>query len=142
MLMRKVSAKDKIPNGLLRTAAASGIAVGLAAASLGGIGTASARCIGISSINIGDGCRTTLGSFALGLGPNTMALSAGLLTSAIAIGLGNEDTEVTQATSFGTFSFAWAGGPDTLAETNGNASPRRHARRERPSARRHRYGRR
>ena len=125
MLMRRVSAKDKIPNGLLRTAAASGIAVGLATASLGGIGTANGTCIGFSGFNIDDGsggCFTTVGSFALGLGPNTIATSAGLLTSAIAVGFGNEPLEITQATSFGFFSFAWAGGPDTLAETNGNAN--------------------
>lgn len=76
--------------------------------------------MGISGFNTGDGCFSTPGSFALGLGDGTVATSAGFLTSAIAIGLGNGQTELTQATSFGTFSFAWAGGPDTLAETTGN----------------------
>ena len=119
---RRNTSKGKLASGLLGCAVASG----LAAASLGGVPTASATCIGISGINInlggGGGCFTTVGSFALGLGPNTIATSAGFLTSAIAIGLGNEPSEITQATSFGLFSFAWAGGPDTLAETNGNAN--------------------
>ena len=114
--------RGKLPSGLLRGAAVSGIAVGLAAASLGGVPTAAATCIGISGINIGTGCFTTFGSFALGLGPGTTAISAGPLTAAIAVGLGNEQTELTTASSFGIFSFAWAGGPDTLAETRGNAN--------------------
>ena len=44
------------------------------------------------------------------------------MTAAIADGFGNEQTELTTASSFGIFSFAWAGGPDTLAETHGNAN--------------------
>ena len=49
--------KDKLASGLLRGAVVSGLAAGLAAASLGGVGTANATCIGISGINInlGDG---------------------------------------------------------------------------------------
>ena len=111
---------DKIPNGLLRTAAASGIAVGLATASLGGIGTANGTCIGFSGINIGDGCLSTLGSFAIGLGPNTFAAAGGLFSFAIANGLGNAETELTTAASLGSFNLAYAGGPDTLAQANGN----------------------
>ena len=87
MLMRKVSSKDKIPNGLLRTAVASGVAVGLATASLGGIGTASGTCIGISGINIGEGCDSSFGNFALGLGEGTVAVARdGFINGAIAIG--------------------------------------------------------
>ena len=37
MLMRRVSAKDKIPNGLLRGTAVAGLVSGLAAASLGAV---------------------------------------------------------------------------------------------------------
>ena len=55
MLMRRVSSKDKIPNGLLRTAVASGAAVALATASLGVVGTATASCINFSGIAIGGG---------------------------------------------------------------------------------------
>ena len=99
---------------------------GLAAASLGGVPTANATCIGISGINInlgdGGGCFSTLGSFSLGIGPNTIATATGFLNGAVAIGLGNEPLEITQAASFGFFNFSWAGGPDTFAETNGNAN--------------------
>ena len=55
MLMRRVSAKDRVPNGLVRAALVAGVASGVVAASLGGIGTASGTCIGISGIDIGDG---------------------------------------------------------------------------------------
>ena len=53
MLMRRASSKDKIPDGLLRTAVASGAAVALATASLGALGTATASCINFSGIAIG-----------------------------------------------------------------------------------------
>ncbi len=55
MLMRRVSSKDKIPNGPLRTAVASGAAVALATASLGVVGPASASCINIWGFGIGGG---------------------------------------------------------------------------------------
>ncbi len=73
MLMRRVSSKDKIPDGLLRTAVASGAAVALATASLGVLGTASASCINFSGIGIGDGaavhCQASFGSIAIVIGP-------------------------------------------------------------------------
>ena len=119
---RRDISKDKLASGLLRGAVVSGLAAGLAAASLGGVPTANGTCIGISGINIGGGCFTTVGSFALGLGPNTTASAIGFLNGAVAIGLGNEPLEQTQAASFGFFNFAWADGPDTFAETNGNAN--------------------
>ena len=91
MLMRRVSAKDRIPDGLVRAALVSGIAVGVATASLGGIGTASGTCIGLSGINInlggGGGCDSSFGNFALGLGPGTVAVAReGFINGAIAIG--------------------------------------------------------
>ena len=89
MLMRRVSAKDKIPNGLVRAALVSGVAVGLAAASLGGVPNADATCIGISGINIGDGCHSTVGSFALVLGTGGTATTGGFLNAAIAVGNGD-----------------------------------------------------
>ena len=104
MLMRRVSAKDKIPDGLLRAALVSGIAVGVATASLGGIGTASGTCIGLSGINIGEGCDSSFGNFALGLGPDTVAVAReGFINGAIAIG-----------TNVGAF----AGSPDGISVAN------------------------
>ena len=50
---RRNTSKGKLASGLLGCAVASG----LAAASLGGVPTASATCIGISGINIGEGIR-------------------------------------------------------------------------------------
>ncbi len=103
MLMRRVSPKDKIPIGLRRTA---GIAVvtGVAAASVGGIGTAQATCIGLSGINIGIGCDSSFGNFALGLGPDTVAVAReGFINGAIAIG-----------TNVGAF----AGHPDGISVAN------------------------
>ncbi len=51
-------------------------------ASLGGVPTANAWCIGISGINIGEGCTTELGTFALGIGDETTATAGGFLTGA------------------------------------------------------------
>lgn len=87
MLMRQVSSKSKVSNGILRAAMVSGVVSGVAAASLTGAGPVNATCIGISGINIGNGCNSTLGTFALGLGPGTLAdASGGFLNGAIAIG--------------------------------------------------------
>ena len=62
--------KDKLASGLLRGAVVSGLVSGLAAASLGGVRTASATCIGISGINInigdGGGCISTFGQLRAG----------------------------------------------------------------------------
>ncbi len=73
MLMRRVSSKDKIPNGPLRTAVASGAAVALATASLGVVGTAAASCINFGGIAIGGGgaagaCQAAFGSIAIVIG--------------------------------------------------------------------------
>jgi hypothetical protein len=97
--------KDKVAGAVLVSV--------LAAASLGGVGTASATCIGISGINIGDGCSSSFGNFALGLGEDTTANAAGNLTSAIAIGTG------TTAGSTGSGSLAYAGGLESEALANG-----------------------
>ncbi len=87
MLMRRVSAKDKVNNGLLRAALVAGVASAVAVGSLGGVGPANGTCIGISGINIGSGCTSTFGNFALGLGEGTVANSSGgFLNGAIAIG--------------------------------------------------------
>ena len=90
MLMRRVSAKDRIPNGLLRAAVVSGVTAALAAASLAGVPNADATCLGIFGISINDGsgghCSSSLFSFALGLGPGTSATALGNLNAAIAVG--------------------------------------------------------
>src|SRR4051812_22235605 len=87
MLMRRVSAKDKVNNGLVRAALVAGVASAVAMGSLCGVGPANGTCIGISGINIGTGCTSTLGNFALGLGTGTVAnSSSGFLNGAIAVG--------------------------------------------------------
>ena len=112
MLMRRVSPKDKIPIGLRRTAGIAVVSV-VAAASLGGIGAANATCVGFSGIDIGPGCTTTGRlSFAFVLGDGT-ADASGLFTNAI--GLGLNDPAIAQSTGF--FSLAYAGGGNTVAET-------------------------
>jgi hypothetical protein len=51
------------------------------------VGPANGTCIGISGINIGSGCTSTFGNFALGLGEGTVAnSSSGFLNGAIAVG--------------------------------------------------------
>ena len=105
--------KGKLASGLMGV----GLASGLVAASLGGVPTASATCIGISGINInlggGGGCTSTFGNFALGIGPGTIANATGDLTSAIATGTG------TRADSAGFGSLAYAGGLGSEAFANG-----------------------
>ena len=81
MTERWTTSKDK----LARAAAVSGLAAGLTATSLIGGPTANAWCVGISGINIGAGCASTLGNIALGLGPNAVANSNGL-SLAVALG--------------------------------------------------------
>jgi hypothetical protein len=83
--------KDKRASGLLRGAAVAGVVSGLAAASLSGVPTANATCLGIFgiSINLGDGghCSSSLTTFALGIGPNTFATAnVGFFNAAIAVG--------------------------------------------------------
>ncbi len=79
------NSKDKLASSLRRGAVVSGVAAAVAAASLGGVPNADATCIGISGFNIGDGCNSTLGNFALVLGTGT-ATTAGFLNAAIAVG--------------------------------------------------------
>jgi hypothetical protein len=57
---RRGISKDKVARG----AVASGLAAGLVAATLTGTGTAHAWCVGLSGIDIGGGCDSTIGNFA------------------------------------------------------------------------------
>ncbi len=117
MLMRRVSSKDRIPNGLVRTALVAGVASGVVAASLGGVGTASGTCIGLSGIDIGDGCETTFGNFALGLGDETVATATnGFINGAIAIGTNIEAIAGTGPLDF--FNFAFNSGNATDGATS------------------------
>ena len=72
----------------------------------------SATCIGIGGINIGTGCDSTFGNFALVLGTGT-ATAHGFFTAAIGTG-----TDIT-AVSDGLGTLAYAGGTGSLAETQG-----------------------
>jgi hypothetical protein len=112
VLMRRVTTKDKLNNGLVRAALVAGVTSGVVAASLNGFGPANATCIGFSGIDIGSGCSSDFGTFALVLGEGT-ADAVGFFTSAIATG-----NNVT-ALSRGFGSLAYAGGDGTLARSTG-----------------------
>ena len=138
MLMRRVSSNDKIPDGRLRTAVASGAAVALATASLGVVGTAGASCINFSGIGIGEGaalhCEASFGNIAIVIGPtpadgegsdavagNPSQFSFGNI--AISVGSSAENFSNTSAgravamglPNIGNFSFATAGSSATTA---------------------------
>ena len=112
MNTRQDISRNKLKSGLLRGAVVAGLVSGVAAASLGGGPTANATCVGISGINIGSGCDSTIGNFALVLGTGT-ATAHGLFTAAVALG-----TE-TEAISNGLGTAAYAGGTRSLATTFG-----------------------
>ncbi len=98
----------------MRAAVTAGLAAGLAVASLGGIGTASATCLSVSGIiNLGSGCTSTLGSFAIGIGPGTTASAEGFFNGAIATG------SDTTAGVVGSLSAAYVGGTGSSATTIG-----------------------
>lgn len=99
---------DKVTRAGIVGAVASAMAVG----AFGATAPAHAWCVGISGINIGGGCSSTLGNFALGLGPNAVATSTGFITGAIAFG-------DAFASSAGTLTAAWAGGAGSESYTNG-----------------------
>ena len=99
--------KNKFANGLLCGAVASGVAV---AASLGGVGPANATCVSFNGFNLGDGCTSSRGGFAIGIGDGTAATANGLLAFAIATGAD------TVATSVGALSLALAGGTNVMAQ--------------------------
>jgi len=112
-------ARHKITGGVLLGAVASS----LAAAALGGSGTASATCASISGLSAGSSggstCTSTPTSFAIGIGDNTTAIANGLFTGAVAVG-DNGANDATRAASTGALSLALALGKNTFAVTDGN----------------------
>ena len=133
--------QDKLASGLLRGAAVSGLATGLVAAPLGGVGTANASCVSVGGFfSLGSGCTSTPLSFALVLGNGTanaqglltgavaignatFADARGFLTGAIATGLTNTAPgpfpPQTDVRSAGALSLAYGGGTDMIVRTNG-----------------------
>ena len=93
MNTRQDISRNKLKSGLLRGAVVAGLVSGVAAASLGGVPKANATCVGISGINIGSGCDSTIGNFALVLGTGT-ATAHGLFTAAVAA-FGSDPTRPT-----------------------------------------------
>ena len=112
------SQQNKFAGGLVLGVTASGA---VAAAALSGAGPANATCASIGGIGTSADCTSSLTSFAVGLGPNTSASATGLFSGAVANGVTNTGTQVTQASSTGPFDFAYAGGPNTFASANGTA---------------------
>jgi hypothetical protein len=74
---------NKVAGGVLLGAVASGA---LAVASLGSAAPANATCASISGIGNGNGCTSTVGSVAIGLGPNATATTNGPFNTALAVG--------------------------------------------------------
>jgi hypothetical protein len=99
--------RNKFASGLLCGAVASGL---VAAASLGGVGPANATCLSFSGFSLGDGCTSSLGGFAIGIGDGTAATANGLLTFAIATGAD------TLAQSMGALSLALSVGTNVSAQ--------------------------
>lgn len=97
---------------LAMTGLVGAVASGLAVAAMSTPAPAHAWCVGISGLDIGGGCSSTLGNFALGLGPGAIASSNGFLTGAIAFGNAFAD-------SAGVLTAAWAGGDGSEAYTAG-----------------------
>jgi hypothetical protein len=124
MLMRRVTAKEKVDNGVVRAALVAGVASAVAVGSLSGVGPASGTCIGISGIDIGDGCTSSFGNFALGLGEGTVAnSSSGFFNSAIAIGTNINAIAGIESLDFFNFAFnsgsASDGATSTVTAGNG-----------------------
>jgi hypothetical protein len=99
---------------MLGVAASGAMAVG----ALSSAGTAGATCASISGVGNNGQCTSSVGSFAVALGdPTTTAASAnGLFDGAVANGLGDPAGTVTIANSTGNASFAYAGGPNVVAQ--------------------------
>ena len=109
---RQGVSKDKRARRTLQCAVASGLAGALVAAgSLNGVGTAHATCVGISGINIGQGCNSSLGNFALVLGTGTADASGGFFNAALGAG-----TDVMAKAAVGALNLAVAGGTNTSAQ--------------------------
>ena len=133
--------KDRFASGPLRGAVASGLAAGLAAASLGGVGIvpANASCAAAFGINIGTGCESEFFTFSVGLGQFATAESSGFGTGAVSIGERSGATasgfftaagscdclaggaEPT-ANSAGIATLSWAGGQESTSSTDGIAN--------------------
>ena len=148
---RRDGSKDKLASGLLRGAVVSGLVSGLAAASLGGVGTANATCLSIGGFfSIGSGCTSSPLSFAVVLGTGTANARRAPHRR-----LCDRQRHVrgrpriphrshcerpgqyharsvppqTDVRSAGALSLAYGGGTNTLVRTEGNLSYRRGARR-------------
>ncbi len=111
-------AQMQIQGRVLLGALASGV---LATVMMGGAPTANATCASIFGIGNTADCTSNLTSIAIAIGPGAVAHADGLFGSAMAIGMTNGVNEFTIAqTTTGLFSFAYAGGVDTIAGTQGN----------------------
>jgi hypothetical protein len=111
---RTLTSRQKLVGG-----AVLGVVASLAVTALGSAATADATCLSISGINLGHGCTSTMGSFAVGLGPNTTASATGLLSIAIADGRTNTGAQTTDSDSEGNLAIALAVGADSHARSIG-----------------------
>ena len=107
----------------------SAVAFGLAVTALGTAGSANASCASLNGHNIGQGCKSTVGSVSVGLGRDARADSAG--PGSVAVAVGNPGysrfygaTHPTLAYAHGTGNISVALGDGSLAGTLGQRQPR------------------
>lgn len=119
--------RDSLPTGRVNRAfvglvGGAVVSATFAAAALGTPPTANATCASFFGIGNSAECTSSLTSIAIALGPGATAKATGLFTIAIANGLGNSATQKTVTTAGGRFNLAYAGGPDSAAQTRSNFS--------------------
>ena len=112
MTERQGVSEGKRAGRMLRSVVVSGLAGALVAvSSLSGAGPARASCVGISGINIGEGCNSSFGNLALVLGTGTADASGGFFNAALGAGTG-----VLAKAAVGALNLALASGTNTSAQ--------------------------
>ncbi len=98
----------------------SAVAFGLAVTALGTAGTASASCASLNGHGIGQGCESTPGSVAIGLGKDAKATSLG--TGNVAIAVGNPGDSRFYGTPTSTQAYANGTGNTSIALGDGSVA--------------------
>jgi hypothetical protein len=120
MSAASVNSRARTHRGAVGMVRATVLVGGLVATALVSPATANATCASFFGIGNSAQCTSSLTSIAIALGPGATAKATGLFTVAIANGLGNSATQTTVTTAGGRFNLAYAGGPDSAAQTRSN----------------------
>ena len=120
MSAASVNSRARTRSGAVGMLGATVLTGALVATALTSPATANATCASFFGIGNSAQCTSSLTSIAIALGPGTTAKATGLFTVAIANGLGNSATQTTVTTAGGRFNLAYAGGPDSAAQTRSN----------------------